>query len=215
MNIIQNNGVPCVLGNMHMLDTEDGDIWMNKAGKLYSNKPHHFLEEWSSFHLYITSDEKGKRGCNYNFSTKRLDNLSCDYPKHSSEWNYCRKIIATTDPKLIADGVASIDQKFIQDYCKVGGISEVYVEAEDKGGRRQDMMNGHWISNWQLKLNSDHIIIHSKDSKLDIYAGELNTQRIKEYSKLSELYNLEETTIARIFCAGAEWGIDVALNSKK
>ena len=71
---------------------------------------------------------------------------------------------------------------------------------------------------YQIKLTAfDQVVVYykDKDSKLDIYAGELNTERIKAYRKLYELYNLEETTIAKIFCAGADWGVDVALSSKK
>lgn len=39
----------------------------------------------------------------------------------------------------------------------------------------------------------------------DIYSGELNTERIKEYRKLKDLYNVEEGTIRDIFCSGADW----------
>ena len=46
---------------------------------------------------------------------------------------------------------------------------------------------------------------HKED--IDIYSGKLNVQRISEYSKLEELYNLERTTIAKIFCRGADWAL--------
>lgn len=47
--------------------------------------------------------------------------------------------------------------------------------------------------------------------KPNIYAGQLNTERITTYQKLAEDYNLEEGTVGHIFCEGANWGIDVAL----
>lgn len=42
---------------------------------------------------------------------------------------------------------------------------------------------------------------------IDIYSGDLNTERIKEYRKLAELYNVGESTIRNIFCAGADWAL--------
>ena len=43
------------------------------------------------------------------------------------------------------------------------------------------------------------------EMKVDIYSGELNTERILTYKKLSEQYNIEESTVRDIFNAGAEW----------
>lgn len=44
-------------------------------------------------------------------------------------------------------------------------------------------------------------------SKIDIYSGELNTERIKQYKKLAELYNVQESTVRDIFCKGADWAL--------
>lgn len=41
--------------------------------------------------------------------------------------------------------------------------------------------------------------------QVDIYSGELNTERISMYKKLSEQYNIEESTVRDIFNAGADW----------
>lgn len=46
--------------------------------------------------------------------------------------------------------------------------------------------------------------------KPNIYAKELNTERIAAYRKLAEDFNLDEGTVRDIFCKGAEWGVDVA-----
>jgi hypothetical protein len=46
--------------------------------------------------------------------------------------------------------------------------------------------------------------------KPNIYAGQLNTERIAKYQKLAEDYYIEEGTVGRIFCDGANWGLDVA-----
>ena len=46
--------------------------------------------------------------------------------------------------------------------------------------------------------------------KPDIYSGKLNSQRIKRYLNLAELYNIEESTVREIFCKGADWGIGLS-----
>lgn len=46
--------------------------------------------------------------------------------------------------------------------------------------------------------------------KPNIYAGQLNTERISTYRKLAELYNIEEGTVGHIFDEGANWGLDIA-----
>jgi len=46
--------------------------------------------------------------------------------------------------------------------------------------------------------------------KPNIYAGQLNTERIAAYQKLAEDYNLEVGTIGHIFCEGANWGLNIA-----
>lgn len=45
---------------------------------------------------------------------------------------------------------------------------------------------------------------------LDIYIGELNTERIAEYMKLEQLYNIDRGIIRDVFCKGAEWGIEIS-----
>jgi hypothetical protein len=42
----------------------------------------------------------------------------------------------------------------------------------------------------------------------DIYDDpKLNKERIAEYMKLKELFNVSEGTLREVFCAGAEWAI--------
>ena len=44
-----------------------------------------------------------------------------------------------------------------------------------------------------------------KEQDVDIYSGELNEQRIKEYRRLAEAYNITESSVRDIFCRGADW----------
>lgn len=46
----------------------------------------------------------------------------------------------------------------------------------------------------------------------DPYAGHLNTERIKAYRRLSELYDIDESTIRDVFCRGVDWYKEKAEN---
>jgi hypothetical protein len=57
--------------------------------------------------------------------------------------------------------------------------------------------------------NLDVLEVEVVKDGTDIYAGKLNTERIKKYQKLAEDFTIEECTVRDIFCKGAEWGIKV------
>ena len=48
----------------------------------------------------------------------------------------------------------------------------------------------------------------------DIYSGELNTERIKQYKHLAEGYNISESTVRDIFCRGSEWYKHILSNDR-
>jgi len=139
---------------VHMLPTEDASniVKLNSGNILYNYrepvkawKPHH-----TNQHLYFTSDEKGKQGWNYNYGLGKVEYLSRDYEEYTSEWNFCRKIIATTDASLtiktdekhhkfqdvkwkdaIIEHLPQPSQAFIEKYCEAGGIENILVEYEE------------------------------------------------------------------------------------
>lgn len=53
--------------------------------QLISTKDHLFL---------IDTNQKGAIGYNYNTALSKVEFLQRNYPEHSSEWNYCTKIVA-------------------------------------------------------------------------------------------------------------------------
>ena len=87
----------------------------------HQSKEHH---DCTYFHLYFTTDEEIKEGDWY------LYNGGVHKCPHSMMGNENPKIVASTDPKLIAEGVAQPSQDFIKAYCEQGGIDEVDVEYE-------------------------------------------------------------------------------------
>lgn len=52
------------------------------------------------FDYYVSDNIKGEKGLNYNFGLNKLDELPMYYSKQSTEWNFCRKVIATNNPRI-------------------------------------------------------------------------------------------------------------------
>jgi hypothetical protein len=69
------------------------------------NKKYNSVEVDGVFY-WFDDEIKGEKGCNYNFGLNNIDNLPKYYPEHSTEWNFCRKIIAQSQNKL--EGVPTI-----------------------------------------------------------------------------------------------------------
>lgn len=96
-------------------------------------------------HIYITSDEIVTKystglyfidvytGRNDVFSPMKIDKDSIHAaPFHSymNNGNMCKKIILTTDPDLIKDGVQAIDDEFLEWFVKNPSCEEVEIENE-------------------------------------------------------------------------------------
>jgi len=99
----------------------------NLACELHENSPN-----FSNHHMYITSDEEIKKSdwCldikrNIIFQSKRkeigtskkIPIIICEYEGCYIEED-CKKIILTTDPTLITDGVQAIDDEFLEWFVK-------------------------------------------------------------------------------------------------
>jgi hypothetical protein len=170
---------------VHMLPTEDGVIFKNRAtGTLVTSIPNVAKKLYPAQHLYITTDEEIKEGdwfiwLKYNFiekATKKDNNKDC------------RKIIATTDPKLLKPQIKQVNwigseriwslpqipQSFIEEYCKAGGIDKVLVEYED----------ANYGALFTLKDGSTETVVAQK-LKVDPIHNTITTHRIVEkmYSK--------------------------------
>jgi len=138
------------LVKVHMLPTTDTSVICKSiAGLHYTESMISKIPNYINQHLYFTSDEKIKRenwfipeGHINIHQCKEINKINGDIESLNGlcyDKNKCRKIIATTDKSLtIIDYSRSLDQEiiylpqipqqFIEDYCKVGGIDEVYLE---------------------------------------------------------------------------------------
>jgi len=130
--------------NIHILPTDQPTgIFETNSGLQFSimNKVRH--GEFKGYHIYITSSEEIKEGDWYlNIEEKngiknpfygklyKANQSICKVPLDYLV-NNLKKIILTTDPTLIADGIQSISDEFLEWFCSKNGNVD-YVEVEER-----------------------------------------------------------------------------------
>ena len=65
----------------------------------------------------------------------------------------------------------------------------------------------HSLTVWtdEMVLQAMHAYASQVAEAVDVYSGDLNTERIKQYRLLHEQYNISESTVRDIFCKGIDW----------
>jgi hypothetical protein len=116
--------------NVHILPTDrPSRLLLSKRGNLQFLKDNSSLNLNNHFeginkHVYITSDEEIKEGeWVYNEYQKNIIKFSIGVGI-----GLCKKIILTTDPDLIKDGVQAIDDEFLEWFVKNPSCEEVDVK---------------------------------------------------------------------------------------
>lgn len=116
--------------NIHLLTTKKPTKLHNKNGSLYGKYTKLYIKEfqgneYNSFHMYITSDDDIKERdwvyCNID-NTVDMANDRTNY--HRDKF---KKIILTTDPDLIKNGIQAIDDKFLEWFVKNPTCDEVEI----------------------------------------------------------------------------------------
>ena len=174
-------------------------------------------------HLYITTDDEIKEDDTWiNLDTNTIHNGNLF--ELANRAPSCKKIIATTNPKLHSTrlkacpinpednmvsirGVSKLPKSFIEEYCKAGGIDEVYVEYEDPVNtlklRRVGTMAGEMalrqaIFGLQPKLTQNNeIIIHPIEEKMYTESDLMTEAEAKELEDDRELFVLGSYTWSR------------------
>jgi len=119
-------------------------------------------DDFANQHIYITSDEEIKEG---DWVLTKLNEVIL-FGRSYNEKLY-KKIILTTDPDLIKDGVQAIDDEFLEWFVKNPSCEEVETiyGLFNPMGRQVDPMNlgqNHSQCVWKYK-----IIIPQEESKQD------------------------------------------------
>jgi len=202
--------------NLHVLPTEKPSRLMIDTieNKLYLqpiliNKTINVLPQ----HIYITSDEEIKEGVNQWYLDKLLNK-----PRNSSGSQYGEKqnvIILTTDQDLIADGVQSIDDEFLEWFVK--NPSCEYVEVEKKSyieikeiSYEGDFQNVEYV-NYKIiipqeDINFFQITVNSLEKSMNLNLEYINDEPLEaalSFLPHSEVDN--DTDFITGFELGAEW----------
>ncbi len=205
--------------NIYLITTEKPSrLWINNLlqGKLELSKEV-LIGSNTAQHIYITSDEevKNKNWVIENITTNREPYIGkCFYPKNDGtvtdkvlerdllsvkyEGHYetlafkhnCKKIILTTDPDLITDGVQEIDDEFLEWFVKNPSCEFVEVVKVE--------LNIDYRSDWKQKFRYK-IIIPQEEHK---------QQTIEEAAEIysSQFLNQEENKFSKEdFINGAKW----------
>ena len=159
--------------NIFLIPTDKPSrLWTNTiAGKLVLDKE---PNELHSQHIYITSDEEIKVG-EYVFGGLNGTDVK-KYGKYFAEdWE---KIIMTTDPTLIADGVQAIDDEFLEWFVENPGCEY----AEVKKGFEDD-------TNYGFNFIDYKITIPQEEPKQETtYSEEEVLELLHNYRNNFELY---------------------------
>jgi hypothetical protein len=84
----------------------------------------HVLQE----NIYITNSEEIKAGDYYIHNNKVRQ--SADGEQEKGDYKNCKKVILTTDPELIKNGVQAIDDYYLEWFVKNPSCEEVEIQTE-------------------------------------------------------------------------------------
>ena len=104
--------------NLYLIPTDNPSrIWVNNLRRRLELENENLIGSNTAKHIYITSDEEIKEGdwCLW-LSQNRI--IKCEDDSLRDRQDMVRKIILTTDQDLIADGVQSIDDEFLEWFVK-------------------------------------------------------------------------------------------------
>jgi hypothetical protein len=117
--------------NVHILPTDKPSKLYKQTGTLMLDTILDTSKDGISINqnIYITSDEEIKEG---DWCLSKL-NKAVRFGKNFTTWLY-KKIILTTDPDLIAEGVQPIDNEFLEWFVKNPSCEEVEIADLWKDG---------------------------------------------------------------------------------
>jgi len=123
--------------NIHILPTDKPSRFCFKITDQFQGFDFHPYNErklntwYKPQNIYITNDEKIKKGDWY---LTFINNEVMGQPRkcEDTNWNfsYCKKIILTTDPYLIADGVQAIPDEFLEWFVKNPTCERVEIKMD-------------------------------------------------------------------------------------
>jgi len=119
--------------------------------------------------IYITSNEEIKEGDSYIRIDTGLFFKSLKGSNPNIIKKYCKKIILTTDPQLIADGIQAIDDEFLEWFVKNPSCEEVEVNKLCYGALSGYADAGYKIITPKEQQKQHLIDMMKSDEELGLY----------------------------------------------
>ena len=199
--------------NIHILPTDKPSRLFDDGIELYlgeiKDRKGHPV---TSYNIYITSDEEIKEGDWFYLDMSHSNTLPDEIHQmgndkwsktggiHFCEGNTwvdsCKKIILTTDPDLIKDGVQAIDNDFLEWFVKNPSCEEVEVEKEQYY---------QFVENTKLPFKPNYKIIIPKEKPKANLERLPFPELIKEFAEYYKNILLIEETKQETIEEAAEW----------
>jgi hypothetical protein len=127
--------------NIHIIPTDKPSrlVLETKNSNLFITSTYFKNDLMKYQNIYITSDEQIKDGDWVLYDKKYIRKVDKTFNKQNMDWNVLNtdKIILTTDPDLIKDGVQAIDDEFLEWFVKNPSCEEVKVINNETGNYRE------------------------------------------------------------------------------
>jgi hypothetical protein len=193
--------------NVHLIPTDKPSRLHLAYSKDYYLSAEPFIQldtkNYKSFNIYITSDEEidyENWACHKNITKDKYQIVKCNVSNKESIQEHWNKIILTTDPELIADGVQAIDDEFLEWFGK--NQSCEYVEIKEKQhfeadkSKRINPLNGVYYSykiiipqEEPIQLTVGKEFYESADKNITVYKQDIiqliEDRILSEYKKHS------------------------------
>ena len=126
--------------------------------------------------LFITSDEEIKEG---DWTVFISTNEITKVPLGGFKGKVCKKIILTTDPDLIKDGIQSIPDEFLEWFVNNPSCDSVEVEIESKF----DVVDGHYHDIWEIIIPKEEPKQESERGINIIHVGKPKQETLEEITE--------------------------------
>lgn len=149
----------------------------NDSYNLFKDVYENGLSDWQAQYIYITSDDVIADN-NWMLDTrsggiaKNVNNAIKSFNKE------IRRIIASNDQKLIADGVPSVTDEFIRQYVECNGNCVVFAEMIDI---TPTLLDEKPI--WKHRIKNDALVLTLEKQQIDI--GQSVADRIQEKQSIN------------------------------
>ena len=161
-------------------------------------------------HIYITSDEEITGKIGFNIKENKIQFFN-SHPKYDESG---KKIILTTDPQLIADGVQAIDDDFLEWFVKNPSCESVKVERLDTFKKTNEVYVDEIAGgNYYEIIKQYKIIIPQEETKQkacdncnnDVCCCTIKKQETLEGVVLSNGYNKQGYGYRKIMGNNTHW----------